>query len=137
MTTSLSQRARLLAALLALNGATGFVGNTAAFYRFQQRSSAVAFRPPPLFALVFGPDGEKMDDEEWDYIEDKLHTLEETGASLGMSELTEEQKASLARMAAAFSPPGHKVRHCQQAGRLVPWLSQNDWFSLLNVSTVF
>ena len=107
MSPSLSQRACILAALLALNGTIGFVQKSAAFHG----PSSIAFRP--LSALVYGPDGEM---EDWDAVETELHHLEEGGQTLGMSEvLSQEQIASLARMAAAFSPPGHQLdlKHIQ------------------------
>lgn len=106
MPTSINQRTLLLAALLSLKGtATGFVQNGATF----PRPRAVAYRPTPLFALIFGPNGEMV--EDWEEVEEELHSLEGTGATLGMSDkLTQEQIASLARMAAAFSPPGQVRR---------------------------
>lgn len=109
MTTFLLRFTHLLAAILALNGATGFVQENVAFFR---SAPSIAFRSPTssLSALVFGPDGTKMDDEDWGDMKEELVTLEQTGAPLGMSQvLTEEQKASLARMASAFAPPGQKL----------------------------
>lgn len=104
MTTSMKHHLCLSAALLGLYSTNGFVQNGANFHR----PRLVAYRPNPLLALVFGPDGEKMDD--WEEVEEELHSLEGTGISLGMSEkLTQEQIASLARMASAFAPPGQDI----------------------------
>lgn len=109
MKTSITQRACLLAALLTFNGVIGFSPNRAALYH--RAPAAVAFRPSimPLAALIYGPDG-AVEMEDWDDVEEELHVLEQNHASLGMSKvLTQEQIASLAKMAAAFSPPGHKL----------------------------
>ena len=105
--TMVSTSARRCLSLLAIyqlvDKAAGFVIN-AAFHRQPRSKNGFAFRPSTLQATIFTPD-------DWEDSEaENLNDLEEKHQSLGLAHLlSQEQVASLARIAVAFSPPAQAL----------------------------